>query len=248
MKLSIITAVYNGASTIQDTIESVLSQSYPSIEYIVVDGMSTDGTDKVIDSYRDRITKCVREKDHGIYNALNKGLRLATGDIVGLLHADDFLAHTGVLERIAGEFLQMPTAGGVYGDLCYVDSTDTAKTLRRWKSNDYDVARFWWGWMPPHPTVYFRRECYESHGLFREDFQIAADYELLVRMMVLGGVSMRYIPETLVKMRVGGKSNASLGNRLLANREDLRAWTVNRLRAPLGLRFTKPLRKLPQFF
>jgi len=137
---------------------------------------------------------------------------------------------------------------GTYGDLNYVDSKNTCQTIRRWVALDYQLPKFRWGWMPPHPTVYLRRECYQKHGLFRDDFRFAADYELLVRMMVFHRVPMRYIPETLVNMRVGGLSNASLSNRLKANREDARAWVVNGMRVPFGLRWLKPLRKLGQYF
>ena len=248
MKVSIITAVYNRADTLVDTIESVLSQTHPDIEYILIDGMSTDGTDQVVERYRDRIDCSIREKDRGIYDALNKGIRLARGDIIGLLHADDFFTGPQVIQRIVHEFTQAPDTMGVYGDLHYVDSKQTSRRVRRWVSGDYQVRRFRWGWMPPHPTVYFRSECYQNHGVFRDDFRFAADYELLVRMMVSNRLRMRYIPETLVSMRVGGLSNASLSNRLKANREDAKAWVVNRMRVPFGLRWIKPLRKLGQYF
>jgi len=248
MKVSIVTAVYNRVGTLPDTIESVLKQTYPDIEYIVVDGMSTDGTDEVISKYSSRIDHCVREKDKGIYDALNKGIRLATGDVVGLLHADDFFSDREVVESIAHEFKGNARLMGTYGDLVYVDSQDVTRRIRNWKSGQYDPRRFKTGWMPPHPTVYLRRDCYAEFGVFRDDFQIAADYELLLRMMFVHQIPMGYIPRTLVSMRVGGKSNASLANRLAANREDRRAWKVNGLRPPMGLRFLKPLRKLAQYF
>lgn len=248
MKVSIITAVYNRVDTLADTIDSVLSQTYPDIEYILIDGMSSDGTHEIVNRYRDRIDQSVREKDRGIYDALNKGIRLAKGEIVGLLHADDFFTDPHVIERIVQEFSQHPDTMGTYGDLNYVDSKHTGRKIRRWVARDYQVQRFRWGWMPPHPTVYLRRECYQSHGLFRDDFRLAADYELLVRMMVSNRLAMRYIPRTLVSMRVGGLSNASLSNRLRANREDAKAWVVNGMRVPFGLRWLKPLRKLGQYF
>jgi glycosyltransferase len=248
MKVSIITAVYNRVETISHTIESVLGQTYPDIEYIVVDGMSDDGTDRIISKYGDRIGRQVREKDHGIYDALNKGIRLATGDVVGLLHADDFFAHRDVIASLVEEFSMDRATMGVYGDLVYVDNLEPTRTVRRWISGKYDVSNYRWGWMPPHPTVYFRRECYVQYGRFRDDFQLAADYELLLRMMMVHGVPMRYIAQTLVCMRVGGKSNASFSNRMQANREDAKAWRVNGLRPPIGLRFLKPLRKIYQYF
>lgn len=248
MKVSIVTAVYNRVATVADTIESVLNQSYKNIEYIVVDGMSSDGTQEVVAKYADRIDRHVREKDHGIYDALNKGIRLATGDIVGLLHADDFFADTEVISRIVATFDNYPETMGTYGDLNYVDAKDKSRLIRRWRSGDYQPQKFRTGWMPPHPTVYLRRKCYLDHGLFRDDFKLAADYELLLRMMFVHRIPIRYIPKTLVCMRVGGKSNASLANRLTANREDARAWKVNGLHPPVGLRILKPLRKLSQYF
>jgi glycosyltransferase len=249
LKVSIITAVYNRASTIADTLESVRGQDYPGIEHIVIDGMSTDGTDEVISRYRSGLARVVREKDSGIYEALNKGIGLASGDIVGFLHADDVYADRGVItsvvEGVRG--LGAGAIGGVYGDLEYVQWSDMHKRVRYWRSGEYRVERFRRGWMPAHPTVYLRRECYEKFGGFREDFQIAADYELMVRMLAVGGVAMGYIPRVLVKMRVGGKSNATLRNRLQANREDQRAWEVNGVGVPIGLRWMKPMRKLLQY-
>ena len=246
MKISIITAVYNREKTIGHAMESVFAQDYQDIEYIVVDGMSNDGTDDVVQRFRDRIAVSIREKDTGIYNALNKGIRVATGEIVGFLHADDFLASSQCISRIA-QALQQSGADGTYGDLQYVDATEPSRVKRLWLAGEYRVNRFRWGWMPPHPTVYLRRSLYERFGGFREDFQIAADYELLVRMMVKHQIRARYINEVIVKMREGGKSNANLKNRLTANREDLRAWKVNHLHPPTGLRWMKPLRKVSQF-
>jgi glycosyltransferase len=213
----------------------------------VIDGLSDDGTANVIEQYADRIDHYRREKDRGIYDALNKGIRLATGDIVGVLHADDFFAHQEVLSRVVQAFEEHSRVMGTYGDLIYVDSHDTARLVRTWRSGDYQLDRFRWGWMPPHPTVYLRRECYERFGVFRDEFHQAADYELLLRMMFVHRIQVHYIPETLVCMRVGGKSNATLSNRIRANREDAKAWIVNGIRPPVGLRFLKPFRKLRQF-
>ena len=249
VRVSIITAVYNRASTIGDTLESVLSQDYPDIEHILIDGMSSDGTDEVIQRYAGRIARSVREPDTGIYNALNKGVRLSTGQVIGFLHADDVYADRSVVSRVVEGIGGLGGAGliGVYGDLQYVQMGDTSKLVRYWRSGEYRSDRFRWGWMPAHPTVYLGRECYERFGGFREDFQIAADYELMVRMLGVGGVRMGYIPRVMVKMRVGGKSNATLRNRLVANREDQRAWRVNGVRPPWGLRWLKPMRKLMQY-
>jgi glycosyltransferase len=248
MKTSIITAVYNRVHTVSNSIESVLNQTHTDIEYIVIDGMSNDGTDLVVDKYSDRISQVVRETDRGIYDALNKGLRLATGEIVGFLHADDFFFDRNVVARIVQEFHRDSRLMGVYGDLDYVDAKDPSKRTRRWVSGKYDSRKFRYGWMPPHPTVYLRKTCYEAHGVFREDLGSAADYEIMLRMMFFEKLPMAYIPETLVCMRTGGLSNASILNRLRANRQDARAWRVNGTSPPFGLRILKPLSKLSQYF
>lgn len=248
MKVSIVTAVFNRVDTVSSAIESVLSQTYTNIEYIVIDGMSNDGTDHVVSQYSDRISHVVREKDRGIYDALNKGLRLASGELIGFLHADDFFFDCNVVSRVAQEFQRDSQLMGVYGDLDYVDSKDPSRLVRRWISGRYDVRKFRYGWMPPHPTVYLRKACYDAQGVFREDLGSAADYELMLRMLFFAKIPMVYIPETFVCMRTGGASNASFLNRLKANKQDARAWIVNGARPPIGLRILKPLRKLSQYF
>ncbi len=245
--ISIITAVYNRASTLASSIESVLNQSYDDIEYIVVDGNSTDGSEEVVARYGPRIAKYIREADFGIYDALNKGIAAATGDIVGVLHADDLLANRDVLSSISAKFDDDATEA-VYGDLVYVSSDDISNIARYWQSGSYSRNRFRWGWMPPHPTVYLRRKNFIDYGSYRVDFQISSDYELLIRMLYANRLQTKYIDRVLVKMRLGGKSNASMRNRLLANHEDRLAWEVNGLKAPSGLRLFKPLRKLRQFW
>ncbi len=246
-RISIITAVYNRASTLASSIESVLNQSYEGIEYIVVDGNSTDGSDEVVARYKGKITKYIRESDFGIYDALNKGIAAATGDVVGVLHADDLLANREVISSVAAKF-ENETIDAVYGDLVYVASEDTSQIARYWQSGNYNRKGFRWGWMPPHPTVYLRRQHFIDYGGYRVDFQISSDYELLIRMLYANRLKTAYIDRVLVKMRLGGKSNSSMRNRLLANHEDRLAWEVNGLKAPLGLRLLKPLRKLRQFW
>jgi glycosyltransferase len=246
LKISVITAVYNRRETIADALDSVFSQRNVDLESIVVDGNSTDGTSDVISQFGDQVSRSIREPDTGIYSALNKGLRAATGDVIGFLHADDWLADENVLSDVVN-LMSAPKVDGVYADLEYVDANDRNQVRRRWISASYDARRFRRGWMPPHPTVYFRRKFYDQFGLFNEELRTAADYELLVRMMVRHRANMAYLPRVTVKMRVGGASNSSLTNRLKANRDDREAWLINELKPPLGLRFTKPLRKLPQF-
>ncbi|TWT72930.1 glycosyltransferase family 2 protein [Allorhodopirellula solitaria] len=246
MKISVITAVYNRADTIAGAIDSVLGQQNVDLEYIVVDGKSTDSTADVVASYGGRITRSICEPDAGIYDALNKGIAAASGDAIGFLHADDCFADDQVLSRVV-EMLADERIDGVYGDLVYVDAGSLERVRRKWVSGPYKVAKFRRGWMPPHPTVYFRKQCYEQFGVFNDHMKTAADYELLVRMMVKHQVPMGYLPQVMVKMRVGGASNASLRNRMHANADDRNAWVINGLPSPWGLRLTKPLRKLPQF-
>lgn len=247
MKISIITAVYNRARTIESAIQSVVNQRDVDIEYIIVDALSNDGTEEIVRKYEGQVARYIREKDKGIYDALNKGLRAATGDVIGFLHADDMLASPECICKVAKAF-ENPAVDATYADLLYVTFEDPDKIVRYWKSGPFRRNKFRFGWMPPHPTVYLRRRHYEELGGYRDDFQISADYELLVRMMYAGKLNVEYINEILVKMRVGGKSNASLSNRMLANREDRNAWGVNGLKSPFALQFTKPGRKLLQYF
>ena len=240
-----ITAVYNRVQSIEKCFRSVLSQKNCDFEYIVIDGMSSDGTSEVIDQYRDQIDQVIREPDDGIYDALNKGVETANGDLVGFMHADDTFADDLVLQRIQ-KLHQANHFEASYGDLQYVDK-DSGRITRHWVSGNYKASKFYFGWMPPHPTVYIRKSAYLKHGLYNLDMPTAADYELLVRMMVKQKISVGYVPHVLVKMQVGGSSNASIKNRLNANKDDREAWRRNGLTPPPLIRFTKPLRKLPQF-
>ncbi|MEJ8801762.1 glycosyltransferase family 2 protein [Pontibacter sp. H249] len=246
MKVSIITIVYNNRETIADAIESVLGQTYSNIEYIVVDGLSTDGTVEVVKSYGSRIAFFVSEKDNGLYDAINKGIRLATGEVVGLLHSDDLFYTPDSIAQVVAAFDKSGT-DTIYGDLLYVQKENTGKTVRNWVSGEYSRDSFLYGWMPPHPTFYVKREVYNTLGLYNTQFKSAADYELMLRYLYKYKVSTTYIPEKLVKMRVGGKSNITLKNRIRANQEDYQAWLINSLQPPFYTRFLKPLRKLTQF-
>ena len=246
LKISVVTAVYNAERTVMDAVNSIRAQEFKNIEHVVIDGESTDSTFSILQQC-DSIDKLVREKDEGIYDAMNKGINASTGDIIGFLHADDLLASNQSLQAIADAFTD-ENVQAVYGDLTYVDFDDPSRVIRYWKSREFYRPNFLRGWMPPHPTFYVRREIYERYGMYRTDLGSAADYECMLRLLYRHQIQSQYIPQILVKMRVGGQSNASLKNRFAANREDYRAWKENGYRPPFGLRITKPLSKIPQFF
>jgi glycosyltransferase len=246
MKVSIITSVYNNKATIEDAIESVFSQTYENIEYIVVDGASSDGTVEVIQKYADKIAAFVSERDKGIYDGLNKGVDLATGDIVAFLHSDDIYANENVIKEVV-ELFQTQELDSVYGDLVYVDKVNTSKVFRYWKSGEYAIEKLKRGWMPPHPTFFVKRELYEKHGKFDLSFKIAADYDFMLRMLGKHKISTAYLPKVLYKMRVGGASNRSLGNIILKSKEDSRALKNNNIGGYATL-FMKNAVKIPQFF
>ena len=245
MKVSIITVVYNGVTTLGSCIESVLMQDYPFIEYIIVDGNSKDGTQALISSFGNKITRFVSEPDKGIYDAMNKGIKIATGDIVGILNADDFYAYNSVISDVV-KAMQISDAGGVYGDLEYVESV-MHKVKRRWISGNFKSGSFINGWMPPHPTFFVKRSLYDDYGGFRLDCGSAADYELMLRLVHKVGIKLAYVPKVLVKMTIGGVSNSSLANRLAANKNDRKAWKMNDLTPRIYTLWLKPLRKILQF-
>jgi len=218
MKVSVITVCFNAASTIRDTIESVLSQDYPHIEYIIIDGASTDDTVEIVSSYRERISRFISEPDKGIYDAMNKGIKLAEGDIVAILNADDFYVNSKVISKVVEAF-KNSKADIVYGDIVIVDPKDTNKVIRYWKAGKYRPGSFKWGWHPPHPAFFVRREVYEEYGAFDLEFKVAADFELMARFMERYRLKSFYLPEVLVKMRSGGNSTRNIWNILVANWE-----------------------------
>ncbi len=246
MKISIITSVFNGEETLSHTIESVSTQTHKDIEYLIIDGASTDLTFEIIKQHSNKISKVTSEPDKGIYDAMNKGINLSSGDIIGILNADDYYANNEILSKVVKVF-DDPKIDACYGDLIYVDSKNTKKVLRNWKSGDFNPKKFYNGWMPPHPTFFVRRSVYEKHGLFNLDLGSAADYEIMLRFLLKHKVNAKYIPETLVHMRTGGVSNASVTNRLKANRMDRKAWKVNGLTPYPWTLAMKPLRKLGQW-
>lgn len=246
MKISVITAVRNGRATLAGALDSTLAQEYPDKEPIVVDGASTDGTLELIRHYEGRLAQVVSEPDRGIYDALNKGLQLATGDVVGFLHADDLYADAEVLGRIAAAFAD-PAVEAVYGDLVYASMEDTGRVIRYWRAGEYRPGRLRWGWMPPHPTLYLRRALYERHGGFDLQYRIAGDYDLMLRVLSRLTGRVVYLPQVLVRMRVGGTSNRSLPEILRKSWEDYRALRANRM-GGVGALAWKNLSKVPQFF
>jgi glycosyltransferase involved in cell wall biosynthesis len=247
MKLSIITAVFNSKNFIADCIRSVFNQTYEDIEYIIIDGGSIDGTLDIIKKYQSGIATFISEKDDGIYDAMNKGLKLATGEVIGFLNADDFYPSPDILGRVAKVF-ENNNIESCYGDLVYVNNADTEKVIRYWRSGSFSIRKFYRGWMPPHPTFFVRRAAYEKYGFFNLGLGSAADYELMLRFLVKHKISTSYIPEVLVKMRGGGVSNVSVKNRIKANRMDRRAWSVNGLSPYPWTLLMKPIRKFHQCF
>jgi glycosyltransferase involved in cell wall biosynthesis len=243
--ITIITACRNAASTIKDCLLSVNYQTY-ACEHIIIDGASTDGTQELVAKLACPHAKMISEPDRGLYDALNKGLTLATGDVVGILHADDFYAHDSVLEHVARTF-RAQNVDSCYGDLLYVDPANLRKAVRSWKSVPYRKDRFHWGWMPPHPTFFVRKSIYEAYGDFNLGLGTSADYELMLRFLFKYGISAAYLPETLVIMRAGGVSNRSWRNRLNAHRMDRKAWKINGLNPMPWTLLAKPLSKLLQF-
>ncbi|MEO8720322.1 MAG: glycosyltransferase family 2 protein [Ginsengibacter sp.] len=246
MKVSIITVTMNSEKYLTDCINSVRLQNYKNIEHIIIDGKSTDGTLDIILGNRHHITYWVSETDRGMYDAINKGLEMATGDIVGILNSDDMFASADSVKSIVDAF-ETSGADSVYGDLVYVDAADTHRILRYWKGVSYKRSRFRYGWMPAHPTFYMRRELIEQHGAYENHYFTAADYEFMARYLFLYKISSAYIDTMLVKMRSGGISNENLKSRLRANRRDYLAMRKNKIPFSFFVSILKPLIKLPQF-
>lgn len=245
VKISLITATYNAADTLADSLRSAAMQTYRNVEHIVVDGASTDGTQRVVEENGERLTTFVSEPDRGIYDALNKGIALSTGDVIGFLHADDLFAHREVLSRIASAFHDADVDAS-YGDLEYVRRADPGHVVRRWVSGTFSSGRLTYGWMPPHPTFYARRGMYERFGLFDLSYKISADYDQMLRLLRYQETTVHYIPETLIQMRLGGASNHSLQSILLKSSEDYRIIQHHKLMGLLTL-LGKNLSKVRQF-
>ena len=248
MKVSIITATYNSKSMIKSSMDSVISQDYPNVEYVIVDGKSNDNSLDIIEGYikMNFPIKLISEKDEGVYDAFNKGIMLTTGDIIGFVHADDFLNSNTILSEIVSIF-ENNDVDGVYGDLQYVKVSDTNNVVRNWKSRPFYPEMIKNAWMPPHPTLFLRKEVYEKHGHFDTSYKISADYEFILRIFKDQFLNFEYLPKVITTMRLGGISNGSLRNIALKVKEDYRAMRKHKVGNILTLA-RKTLSKLDQYF
>lgn len=246
MKVTIITATYNSAKYLEGCIQSVIRQDYPHIEHIIVDGKSTDNTLAIITKYESHLYKWISETDRGMYDAINKGMAMATGDIIGILNSDDELASPDVITAVVNAFNAHGT-DTIYGDLEYVDPNNLNKIYRVWKGKPYRRKLFRYGWMPAHPTFYIRKHLVEKYGGYENHYFSAADYEFMSRYLYHFRVSAYYLPKLLVKMRRGGQSNNSILKRLRANRRDYLAMKRNKIPFPFLVSILKPLSKLHQY-
>lgn len=246
LTISIITVCYNSAKTIESTIKSVVSQDYPHIEYIIVDGGSTDGTLPIIETYRNRITTVISEPDNGMYDAMNKGIRAAKGDVVGILNADDIFHDDRVIERVAAGFHDEDSEAMV-GDIVFVKGDNLDKILRRYSARNWNPKKFKRGYMPPHPSFFARKSLFEEFGYYKTDYIIAADYELLIRFLYVNKVKWRYLPITTTKMRMGGRSTRGLKSLIILNREIARGCRENDLNSNYFMIYSKYLFKPFEF-
>lgn len=245
MRISVITATYNNCIHIECCIKSVLSQTYSNIEFIVIDGGSTDGTLAIIETYKSQISVIISEPDKGMYHALNKGIELATGDIIGFLHSDDFFYDSNVISAIANAFSNR-NISGIYGNLQYVNKTKTNEVVRHWQSKPFRISLLAKGWMPPHPTLFLRSSVYFETGRFNLNYKIAADYDFMVRVLKNRQYAFQFMPIIITRMRLGGASNKSLKNIFSKSREDYLIIKRNKIGGLLTL-FMKNLSKLGQF-
>lgn len=225
MKISIITVCYNSAATIEKTLQSVAEQTYSNLEYIVVDGNSTDTTLSIIENNQKTITKWVSEPDKGLYDAMNKGITMATGDVIGLINSDDLFCDNKAIEKVMNVFLEHPKLDSVYADLYYVSQNNTDNVVRRWVTGAQ--KKFKYGWHPAHPTLYIKKEVYNKYGLFDLDYKLAADFEIMLRFLEKYKISTYYLQEAFVKMRLGGATNKSLKNIYNQNVECISAFKRN---------------------
>lgn len=241
MKISIITVAYNSAATIRATIDSVLAQTYPDIEYIVIDGNSKDSTIEIIKEYEPIFNgrmRWISEKDKCLYDAMNKGIKMATGDIVGIINSDDFYHRSDIIAQILEAF-ENKTVEAVFADVRFVNPDNLDKTVRYYSSKNFSPKRFRFGFMPAHPTFFTYKKCFDEFGYYKIDYKIAADYELLIRFLYTHKLNYKYLPLDVMKMRTGGASTASFKNNIILNREIVRACKENGIYTNLPLLFLK---------
>jgi glycosyltransferase len=248
MLISIITATFNSQDFLQSAIDSYRKQHHFDKELIIIDGKSTDETLEIILDNKSYVNQLVSEKDKGIYDALNKGIHLAKGDIIGILHSDDFFDDENVLSQVNQIFEDDPSIEAVYGDLQYVDRENPNQIIRNWISGSYNRNKFKYGWMPPHPTLFIKKSCFVKYGAYDLNYHSAADYDLILRFLFKHKVKTVYLPKIITKMRVGGLSNHSFQHRLKANKEDRMAMYKNGIKFPMIISILKPLRKLGQYW
>jgi glycosyltransferase involved in cell wall biosynthesis len=247
MKISIITVVYNNEKTISDAMNSVISQNYGNIEYIVIDGGSTDNTVNLINQHKDKLSYFVSEKDKSLYDGMNKGILASTGDVIGILNSDDLYQDSNVIKEVMEQFNNNLDLDILYGNLVYVKNEDINKVIRYWKSKSYYSHFFENGNVPPHPALFVRKTVYNEVGLFNLNYKLAADYELMLRMLRKNNFNTKYINRLIVKMRLGGATNQSFTNIVNQNDEILKAWKNNGLKPPLKLMPLRIIKRLLQF-
>jgi glycosyltransferase involved in cell wall biosynthesis len=246
MKISIITACYNAADTLGDTLDSVASQNYSDIEHIIIDGGSVDGTEKIVEEKGRRVSVWCSETDQGVYDGMNKGLLIASGDVVGFLNADDVYMHSDVLVKVA-DTMSDPSVDACYADLVYVDRIQTNRVIRHWISQNYVPGLFEKGWMPAHPTFFVRKSVYEKFGGFNLRYRLQSDFDLVLRFMRVHGIKTCYIPELWVRMRMGGMSNKNILNMIRGNLEAYSSCRANGVNVPPWFILSKIFSRLPQF-
>lgn len=248
LKISLVTVVYNRARTIERTLQSVFAQSYPQIEYIVVDGASTDGTLEIIQQYRSKIACILSEPDKGVYDALNKGICIATGDIIGILHADDIFAHSDILTQVADTFNQNKLIDCIFGDVAFVRDTKPNKIVRYYSSSIFRPARFKLGIMPAHPSFYCYKKYFDELGLYRTDLEITSDFDLLIRFLYKHQLRYLYLPQLMVIMNLGGKSTSGPASTVKINRENRKVLKENGIRSSYLYLYARYFIKIRELF
>lgn len=246
-KVSIITISYNSKATIGDTIQSVNAQDYSNLEYIVVDGNSTDGTVQIIEANADKIDRWISEPDKGIYDAMNKGIGMATGDVIGILNSDDFYSSHDVISQVMKEF-EDPAVDAVFGDLVFVDPGNLTRVVRKYSTKNWTPKKLAWGFMPPHPTFFVRRRFYGSLGLYKTDYRISSDYELIIRFLLVNKLRYKYLPLQMVTMRKGGVSSRNVKSNFILNEEIIRACRENGVFTNRLMVYSKYFKKVTELF